>query len=396
MWCARTVPRDGYENVVAVVAGVVEAIVAIVVDGRLGLATCRRGPAPRMATVCIAIVALWAQFAPPAAADGASDVARAGGAVSAAKKRANALAAALDRAESQAAATDGAVDDAQRAVDAATGAFHTASAGTARSAIEAYVSGVGASAKGSLATAGASPLAVASARVYGAVARGNQVDVLDRLRAASLDLARANATLRRRLAAQQQSAAAISSAQAKVVAELSGLEANLAKAKDQASRDAAAAIARGRALASAPAAGGGPAVLPVTGSWTCPVQGPVAFTNDFGAPRYGGGYHTHKGNDILAPRGAPVVANVSGVFAFNNNGLGGLSYNLTGADGTRYYGAHLDRFSGVHAGQVSQGTVLGFVGNSGDARGGPTHLHYEVHPHGGAAVNPYPLTSRYC
>jgi murein DD-endopeptidase MepM/ murein hydrolase activator NlpD len=126
----------------------------------------------------------------------------------------------------------------------------------------------------------------------------------------------------------------------------------------------------------------------------CPVQGPHSFSNDYGAPR-GGGSRRHQGVDILSPRGTPVVANVSGSVRRHDNGLGGISYYLEGVDGNEYYGAHLESYAG-RTGQVAQGTVIGYVGNSGDARGGPTHLHFEIHPGGGGSVNPYPTLRQYC
>jgi murein DD-endopeptidase MepM/ murein hydrolase activator NlpD len=128
-----------------------------------------------------------------------------------------------------------------------------------------------------------------------------------------------------------------------------------------------------------------------SGSWTCPVQGPHSFSNDYGAPRGGGS--THEGNDILAARGTKVVANVAGTVQQHPNNLGGLAYYLHGDDGKEYYGAHLDSY-GV-SGRVAIGTVIGYVGNSGDASGGPTHLHFEIHE-GGVAVNPYPTLVKYC
>jgi murein DD-endopeptidase MepM/ murein hydrolase activator NlpD len=131
-----------------------------------------------------------------------------------------------------------------------------------------------------------------------------------------------------------------------------------------------------------------------SGSWICPVQGPRAFSNDFGDPR-GGGRRRHQGNDILSPRGTPVVAPVSGSARHHENGLGGHSFYLTGSDGITYYGAHLDSYTS-NVGQVAAGTVLGYVGNTGDARGGPTHLHFEMHPGGGGAVNPYATLRQYC
>ncbi|MFN2504088.1 MAG: murein hydrolase activator EnvC [Acidimicrobiales bacterium] len=126
--------------------------------------------------------------------------------------------------------------------------------------------------------------------------------------------------------------------------------------------------------------------------WVCPVQGPHAFSDDYGAPR-GGGF-SHQGNDILAPRGTPVVANVDGVVVQRRNTLGGLSYFLNGDDGDSYYGAHLDSYGA--SGRVTAGTVIGTVGTTGDAAGGPPHLHFEIHPGGSGNINPYPTLSRYC
>jgi murein DD-endopeptidase MepM/ murein hydrolase activator NlpD len=125
----------------------------------------------------------------------------------------------------------------------------------------------------------------------------------------------------------------------------------------------------------------------------CPVQGPRAFSNDWGDPRSGG--RRHQGNDILAPRGTAVVASVGGSVRRHNSGMGGLSYYLSGDDGNTYYGAHLDSYVGG-SGRVSQGTVIGYVGNSGNARGGPPHLHFEIHPGGGRPVNPYSTLRQYC
>jgi peptidoglycan hydrolase CwlO-like protein len=109
----------------------------------------------------------------------------------------------------------------------------------------------------------------------------------------------------------------------------------------------------------------------------CPVQGPHAYSDSFGAPRYAGGYHPHAGNDILAPRGTPIVAPFDGVASQDPNGLGGNAVIVRGADGY-VYNAHLDSYGTL--GQVKTGTVVGYVGDSGDARGGPTHDHFEWHP----------------
>jgi len=140
----------------------------------------------------------------------------------------------------------------------------------------------------------------------------------------------------------------------------------------------------------------------------CPVQGPHAFSDSFGAPRYAGGYHPHAGNDILADRGTPIVAPFDGVASQDANGLGGNAVIVRGALGY-VYNAHLDRYGTL--GNVSAGTVIGYVGNTGDAAGGPTHDHFEWHPNVipahpyrssygytviGSAIDPYPYLLQVC
>ena len=154
---------------------------------------------------------------------------------------------------------------------------------------------------------------------------------------------------------------------------------------------AAQAPARPSAPRPAPAAPTGGSVDASAG-WVCPVQGPRAFSNDYGAPRGGG--RRHQGNDILAARGTPVVANVSGVVTHRTGAVSGNAYYLAGDDGNRYFGAHLDSFGA--SGRVSAGTRIGTVGTTGDAVGGPPHLHFEIHPGGNGNVNPFPTLSRYC
>jgi len=91
---------------------------------------------------------------------------------------------------------------------------------------------------------------------------------------------------------------------------------------------------------------------------------------------------------MLAGTGTPLVAVVSGSVQFKQTSLGGNSVWLAGSDGHRYFYAHLSGFEGSSR-SVSQGEVIGYVGDTGNARGTP-HLHFEVHPGGGAAVNPFP------
>ncbi|MDQ4132169.1 MAG: M23 family metallopeptidase [Actinomycetota bacterium] len=128
-------------------------------------------------------------------------------------------------------------------------------------------------------------------------------------------------------------------------------------------------------------------------TWMCPVRGKVTFhRGDFGYVRPDGA--RHEGIDLTAARGAPVAAPVSGVVFAYPNRLGGKAFQLYGDDGVRYYGAHLQKYGAL--GRVSAGTVIGYVGNSGNAANTQPHLHFEAHPGGGPAVNPYPKLAAAC
>ena len=134
----------------------------------------------------------------------------------------------------------------------------------------------------------------------------------------------------------------------------------------------------------------------VGGGFVFPVGGPHSFSDTFGAPRmFGTSYaHLHQGTDIFATSGTPLVAVERGVvFSMGSDVLGGTKLWLQGASNTKYYYAHLSAFAeGMESGKVvSAGDVVGFVGNTGNAATTPAHLHFEVHPNGGPAVNPYPL-----
>jgi murein DD-endopeptidase MepM/ murein hydrolase activator NlpD len=126
-------------------------------------------------------------------------------------------------------------------------------------------------------------------------------------------------------------------------------------------------------------------------TWVCPVAGGARFIDDFGEAR---GSRRHLGIDMLAPRGTPVVATVNGVLRRHDNKLGGHAFYLDGDDGREYYGAHLATFVRGD-GRVHIGETIGTVGNTGNAAGGPTHLHFEVMVEGGNA-DPYGLLSHAC
>ncbi len=138
----------------------------------------------------------------------------------------------------------------------------------------------------------------------------------------------------------------------------------------------------------------------------CPVGQPHAVYDGFGAPRYAGGYHPHAGNDIIAPQGTPIYAPFDGYAHTSTNTLGGYAEYVQGANGY-VYNAHMMQ-PGI-TGQVTAGTVIGYVGATGDTN--TPHDHFEWHPNTipsnwpvspygysviGTAVNPWPLLQQVC
>jgi hypothetical protein len=142
-----------------------------------------------------------------------------------------------------------------------------------------------------------------------------------------------------------------------------------------------------------------------------PVVGTATYTDDFGDPRAGG---RHQGNDILAARRAPAVAAEAGtVELWTTSVQAGCMLYLHGASGTTYLYIHLNNdltshndnrgkcvagtayAPGLKSGmRVDAGELVGFVGDSGDANGINPHLHFEVHPNDGGAVDPYPFLQK--
>jgi Peptidase family M23 len=138
-----------------------------------------------------------------------------------------------------------------------------------------------------------------------------------------------------------------------------------------------------------------------------PVLGPTTYTDDFGEARAGG---PHQGIDMIAPKRALALAAEPGRVEFwTHSASAGCMLYLHGASGTTYYYIHLNNdltkrndnrgkcvagtayAKGLKNGaKVSAGQVVGYVGDSGDANGIHPHLHFELHPNGGRAVDPYP------
>ena len=227
------------------------------------------------------------------------------------------------------------------------------------------------------------------------VTMGN-TDAIDGFKAAREDFELGSAAVEKRLAERRAAAQELRKQRRAALGELDKLQAaeKVFLARQAAEREAAerrASAARKASSSSRPGVQGPLTGIIASGSWICPVQGPRAFSNDWGQPRSGG--RRHQGNDILAPRGTPVVASVSGFVKHHNSSLGGLSYYLNGEDGNTYFGTHLSAYAA--AGRVSAGTVVGYVGDSGNARG-TNHLHFEIHPGGRGAVNPFATLSAFC
>jgi len=114
-----------------------------------------------------------------------------------------------------------------------------------------------------------------------------------------------------------------------------------------------------------------------------PVYGPVSFGDTFGAFRGDVSGDWHHGDDIFAPVGTPVLAVAGGlVFSVGWNDVGGWRLWLRDARGNEFYYAHLSGYSplAVDGEVVRAGDVLAYVGDTGDAEGTPSHLHFEIHP----------------
>ncbi len=124
----------------------------------------------------------------------------------------------------------------------------------------------------------------------------------------------------------------------------------------------------------------------------CPVAGPNSFVDSFGWPRPGG--RTHQGIDLISPFGTPIVAAHPGVVSHSSSVLGGNQAYVRASSGTYTFYAHLSSYSSA-SGSVGAGTVIGYVGSTGDA-GSTNHLHFEYHPGGGAAVDPYQMLLGVC
>ena len=118
----------------------------------------------------------------------------------------------------------------------------------------------------------------------------------------------------------------------------------------------------------------------------------VTVADDFGAPR--AVTVEHQGNDVFGPFGAPVLAVADGtVRKVGTLPISGNRLWLRTDDGDAFFYAHLSAFApaAVSGERVRKGELLGFVGNTGQAETTPPHVHFEIHPGNGRAIDPYPV-----
>ena len=128
-----------------------------------------------------------------------------------------------------------------------------------------------------------------------------------------------------------------------------------------------------------------------------PVAGAANYSHDWLFPRWGPGFRFHKGTDVFAPFGTPLRAPVEGIATSRVSELGGLSTKIHMPDGTYFYYAHLSALvEGFENGmEVETGDIVGYIGDSGNARGGSPHLHIGVYPQGGEATDPKPILDQF-
>jgi murein DD-endopeptidase MepM/ murein hydrolase activator NlpD len=215
-----------------------------------------------------------------------------------------------------------------------------------------------------------------------------RLDYLQRIGSADAAVISECTTLANKLSREQAELEAEREKRAAAVEELANQKAALQGKLASKKKEYEAVKARLAAQASSSARSSGQRYVPGPNGMVFPVQGVNYYSDTWGASR-SGGRRRHKGTDIMAAAGTPCVAVLSGTVRSKSGGLGGKTIWLTADNGWQFYYAHLQGYA-VSSGRVSAGQVIGYVGSTGNASGGAPHLHFEIHPGGGAAVNPYP------
>jgi septal ring factor EnvC (AmiA/AmiB activator) len=314
-----------------------------------------------------------------------------------ARERANAAAAELSRAETRAGELELQVAEQQRQLEAAEASLASLRQTLRETAVSAYIGAAGDPAAQFI--SGEDLNRSVQAQALASLVTQNNADAVDQYRVVAEDAEAARAALDATLAEQRGVVESLRDRRRALDAELARLE-ELERQRREAeerrrAQEAAAAAAAARSRQRSTPAGNTVRSAPTgpiaSGDWICPVQGAVAFVDSWGDPRSGG--RRHQGVDMMAAHGTPVVAPVGGSVSHRGNSVGGMSFYLNGNDGNFYYGTHLSGYA--NPGSVAAGTVIGYVGDTGNAAGNP-HLHFEIHPGGGAAINPYPTVRAHC
>jgi len=132
-----------------------------------------------------------------------------------------------------------------------------------------------------------------------------------------------------------------------------------------------------------------------SGGMACPLDRPRSFIDSWGYARSGG--RSHRGTDIMGPLGTPVRAITDGVWDIQRRGRSaGRWAILRGSNGDHYWYLHLNSHTVSDGARVSAGQQVATNGSTGNASAGAEHIHFELHPGGGRAINPYPLVRSVC
>jgi murein DD-endopeptidase MepM/ murein hydrolase activator NlpD len=266
-----------------------------------------------------------------------------------------------------------------------------------RRAVEAYLGHDGREQQGGTVLAGGDPLD--EVRREKLLARTKERDdaAAEELAAVTHDLAEQRRQLEARRVEQERVVAQVQAEQVAVESQLRDAQAAVNLLEEQLRREQEAQKARELAAAVAREASNRVNGNDYSGAFVstgiiCPIRGALSFVDSWHAPRHQG---QHEGVDLMAASGTPDVALVSGTVDFKEGGLSGLGAYLQGDDGNLYYYFHLSAYEGAPR-RVAQGDVIGYVGNTGDARYTASHTHFEIHPGGGGPVNPYPSVAAVC